>query len=152
VDQYYATYLHRAADAEGRAAWVAALLGGMSEEQVAAGFLTSAEYQQAHASPTAYLSGLYADVLGRQPDAPGLAAWQQAAQGGLSRQALAEGFLQSPEKQLQFVDRSYTDFLGRAGEPSGVAAWMTALQGRQLSPDQVAQAFLASDEFYDRTG
>jgi hypothetical protein len=151
VDQLYATYLHRAADAEGRAAWTVALLGGMSEEQVAAGFLTSAEYQQAHASPTAYPSGLYADVLGRQPDAPGLAAWQQAAQGGLSRQALAEGFLQSPEKQLQLVDRYYADFLGRAGEPSGVAAWMTALQGRQLSPDQVAQAFLASDEFYNRT-
>jgi hypothetical protein len=28
---------------------------------------------------------------------------------------------------------------------------MTALQSSRLSPDQVAQAFLASDEFYDRT-
>jgi hypothetical protein len=148
VDQFYATYLHRAGDASGRAFWVSALLGGVSEQQVAAGFLTSAEYQQAHASPTAYLFGLYADVLGRAPDPDGLASWQAAAQGGLSREALADGFLRSPEKQLQLVHGYYTDFLGRAGEPAGVAAWMTALQGRQLSPDQVAQAFLASDEFY----
>jgi sugar lactone lactonase YvrE len=150
VDQFYATYLHRPADAEGRAAWTAALLGGVSEEQAAGGFLTSAEYQQSHASPTAYLFGLYADVLGRAPDPDGLASWQAAAQSGLSREALADGFLQSPEKQVQFVDRDYADFLGRAGDQAGVAAWMTALQGRRLSPDQVAQAFLASVEFYDR--
>jgi sugar lactone lactonase YvrE len=152
VDQFYATYLHRAGDASGRALWVSALLGGVSEQQVVMGFLTSSEYQQAHASPTDYLFGLYADVLGRAPDPDGLASWQAAAQVGLSRETLAEDFLQSPEKHLQFVDGYYTGFLGRAGEPTGVAAWMTALQGRQLSPDQAAQAFLASDEFYDRTG
>src|SRR5262249_48960785 len=103
-DQFYATYLHRAADALGRAYWVRALLGGMSEEQVAAGFLTSEEYGLAHASPTAYLFGLYADVLGRAPDPDGLDAWQTAAQGGLSREGLAVGFLESREKHLQLVD------------------------------------------------
>src|SRR5262249_13885843 len=126
----------------------AALLGGMTEGQVAAGLLASAEYQQAHAGPTDYLAGLYADVLGRAADPAGLGYWQAAAQGGLSREALADGFLQSWEKPLQFVDRYYADFLGRAGEPAGVAAWLAALQSSRLSPDQVAQAFLASDEFY----
>jgi sugar lactone lactonase YvrE len=150
VDQFYATYLHRMADAEGRAAWINALLGGMTETETIRGFLTSTEYLQAHAGTTAYVTALYADVLGRQPDEPGLAAWQQAAQSGMSQEALADGFLQSPENHLQFVDRYYADFLGRAGEPAGVAAWMAALQSRQLSPDQVAQAFLASVEFYDR--
>jgi hypothetical protein len=150
VDQFYATYLHRAADASGRAFWVSALLDGVSEEQVAAAFLTSAEYEQAHPDLDAYLSGLYADVLGRAPDPDGLASWQAAAQGGVSREALADAFLQSPEKQLKCVDGYYADFLGRAGEPSGVAAWMAAMQSSQLSPEQVAQAFLASVEFYDR--
>jgi hypothetical protein len=149
VDQFYATYLHRAADAGGRAFWVSALAGGMGEEQVAEGFLTSAEYRQAHASPAAYLSGLYADVLGRTPDPDGLAAWQSAAQGGLSQEALADGFLHSREEHLQVVDRYYTDYLGRAGEPAGVAGWVEALEAG-LDPAQVAQAFLASDEFYAR--
>src|SRR5262249_57803766 len=78
VDQFYATYLHRAADASGRTFWVNALVGGMSEADVAAGFLASAEYRQAHASPTAYLFGLYADVLGPAPDPHGLDARQAA--------------------------------------------------------------------------
>jgi hypothetical protein len=150
VDQFYATYLHRAGDASGRALWVSALLGGMSEQQVAAGFLTSAEYQQAHASLTNYLTGLYADVLGRAADPDGLASWQAAAQAGLSREALVEDFLQSPEKHLQFVDRYYADFLGRPGDPAGVAAWLAAMQSNRLSPYEVAQAFLVSLEFWDR--
>src|SRR5262249_22265939 len=41
VDQCYATYLHRAPDAPGRAGWVGAPLGGLSEDEVARGFLTS---------------------------------------------------------------------------------------------------------------
>jgi hypothetical protein len=147
VDEFYVTYLHRTADAAGRTGWVSALLGGMSEAEVARGFLTSEEYLQAHASTTAYLFGLYADVLGRVPDPDGLAGWQQAAQGGMSREALAEGLLTSHEEDVQLVARYYADYLGRAGEPAGVAGWVAALQDGQLSPAQVAQAFLACDEF-----
>jgi hypothetical protein len=152
VDPFYSTYLHRAADAVGRAFWVNELLGGLSEEAVAEGFLTSAEYQQAHAGTAAYLTGLYADVLGRAPDASGLDSWQTAAQGGLSPAQIADGFLQSQEAERQLVDHCYADYLGRAGEPAGVQAWLSELQSGLLSPAQVAQAFLASNEFFSRAG
>jgi hypothetical protein len=152
VDQLYATYLHRAADTAGRAHWINALLGGASEADVARGVLTSAEYQQAHADMTAYLFGLYADVLGRTADAAGLEAWQAAAQSGLSREALAEAFLGSREAYQQLMDRYYSDYLGRAGDAAEVAYWLGALQSGRLSAGQVAQAFLASDEFYSRAG
>jgi hypothetical protein len=150
VDQFYATYLHRSADAFGRAFWVNSLRGGVSEEQVAEGFLTSAEYRQAHAGTDAYLTGLYADVLGRTPDAAGLDYWQAAAQGGLSPAQLADAFLGSPEADERRVDGYYRDYLARSGEAAGVAFWVGALQGGGLTPDQVAQAFLASDEFYNQ--
>jgi hypothetical protein len=152
VDQLYATYLHRAADAPGRALWVNALLGGASESDVALGFLTSAEYQQSHADPSAYLYGLYGDVLGRTPDAGGLDGWQSAAQGEMSRAALAEAFLHSPEAYQQLMDTYYSDYLGRSADSAGEAYWVGALQSRQWSPDQVAQVFLASDEYYSRAG
>jgi hypothetical protein len=152
VDQFYATYLHRAADAFGRAFWVNELLGGMSESQVAEGFLTSAEYQQAHAGTTAYLFGLYADVLGRTPDPAGLDYWQAAAHSGLSPAQIADGFLGSAEEQQRLVAGCYANYLGRSGEASGVQYWLDALQAHQLSPAQVAQAFLASDEFFSRNG
>jgi hypothetical protein len=122
----------------------------MSEEQVAKGFLTSAEYQQAYAGLTAYLFGLYADVLGRSPDPGGLAAWQSAAQAGLGREALAAGFLHSEEADRQAVDRYYADYLGRTGSPADVGRWVGALRGGRLALDKVALAFLASDEFYDQ--
>jgi hypothetical protein len=150
VDQFYATYLHRAADAPGRAGWINALLGGMSEEAVARGFLASDEYRQAHASPTAYLFGLYADVLGRSPDPDGLDGWQQAAQDGLSREALADGFLRSAEADRQLLAQDYRAYLGREPHAAGEAAWLADLQGNRLTPAQVAEALLASDEFFVR--
>jgi hypothetical protein len=152
VDQFYATYLHRAADAAGRALWVSALEGGMSERDVAANFLTSDEYRQAHADTKAYLTGLYTDVLGRAPDADGLAGWQAAVGAGLSPAALADAFLGSEEAARQAVDQCYADYLGRDGSPAEVAGWVGALQAGGLTPDQVAQAFLASDEFYSQAG
>jgi hypothetical protein len=152
VDQLYVTYLHRAADAFGRAFWVNSLLGGASEDQVAEGFLTAAEYRQAHAGTDAYLTGLYADVLGRAPDAAGLDYWQAAAQSGQSPAQLADGFLGSLEADEQRVNGYYRNYLGRDADSAGAQAWLSLLQSGQLSPAQVGQAFLASDEFFARAG
>src|SRR5262249_31141833 len=44
VDQYYATFLHRAADPVGRAGFVNLFLAGAGETDVARVFLTTAEY------------------------------------------------------------------------------------------------------------
>jgi hypothetical protein len=151
VDQFYATYLHRTADPAGRAYWVNQLMMGATEAEVATGFLTSEEYSLAHRSTVSYLFGLYADVLGRTPDADGLDAWLGAAQGGLGRTALADGFLLSPEADLRQVAGDYANYLGRSGEAAGVAAWLGALENGE-SAAQVAEAFLASDEFFTRAG
>src|SRR5262249_51307245 len=150
VDQFYATYLDRAADAAGRAGWVNALLSGMSEAEVARGFLTSEEYRQAHVDTPAYLFGLYADVLGRGPGPDGLENWQRAAQGGLSPAQLADAFLGAREADAGRVDGYYHTYLGRDADAAGAQAWLRQLRGGQLTPDQVAQAFLASDEFFSR--
>jgi hypothetical protein len=150
VDQFYATYLRRPADRPGRAAWINALEHGMSEDEVSRGFLTSEEYRQAHSDTTAYLKGLYANVLGRTADAAGMAAWQQAAQGGLSHAALADGFLQSAEQAQRLVDQHYARYLRRFAEPAGKEVWVEALLKHRLSPAQIAKEFLAADEFFAR--
>jgi hypothetical protein len=146
VDGFYATYLHRAADAPGRASWVSALLAGASEAEVARGFLTSAEYLQAHPDLPGFVRGLYADVLGRTPEAAELAGWVQA---GHSRASIADAFLHSPEELARLVGGLYAEFLGREGEPAGVQGWVAGLQGG-LSWSQAAVGFLASDEFLAR--
>jgi streptogramin lyase len=148
VDQFYTTYLHRGADPAGRTFWTNALQGGLSETAVANAFLTSDEYLQGHRDPTAYLTGLYADVLGRSADAAGLAFWQQTAQGGMSGAALAEAFLDSREANQRLVDRSYAEDLGRPADPAGAAAWVEALASHRLTPARVEQMILASEEFF----
>jgi hypothetical protein len=95
-----------------------------------------------------YLTGLYADVLGRSPGAAELASWQQAAQGGLSRAALADAFLDSGEENQKLVDGYYADDLGRAADPASAAAWVEALASHRLSPALVDELVLASDEFF----
>jgi hypothetical protein len=152
VDQFFTTYLHRPADAYGRGYWTNALLYGASEEMVIEGILTSAEYQQAHAGTTAYLTGLYADVLGRTPDPSGLDYWQAAAQSGLSPAQIADGFLGSLEADEQRVGGYYRNYLGRDADTAGAQVWLNLLQSGQMSPAQVAQAFLATDEFFSRAG
>jgi hypothetical protein len=153
VDGFYHQYLNRHADPGGRAHWVSLLQSGaLGEAEVERGFLTSEEYRRDHADLTAFLSGLYADVLGRTSDAAGLAAWQAAARAGMSRADLADGFLRSREANRQRIDQFYSQYLGRTGEAQGVLSWEGQLQRGVLSPSQVAHAFLGSEEFFARAG
>lgn len=148
VDGYYTRYLHRAADPGGRASWVNAFLAGASEDEIQAGFLISGEYAAAHTTDTSYVTGLYNDVLGRAPDA-GQAGWVAALQNGASRQSVALDFLGSPEALTNLVKSYYTTFLNRPASPEEVAGWLAFLQSGQLTEDEVAVAFLSSDEFYN---
>ena len=118
------------------------------ETQVEIGFLTSPEYQLAHAADDAFIKGLYADVLGRQADAGGLAFWEEFARHSFGRAAMAEGFLTSTEEYERLVDNYYTSFLGRHADPIGEMEWVMALQSRMQSPAQVAEGVLDSDEFW----
>jgi hypothetical protein len=150
VDDYYAQFLHRKADPAGRQAWINAMLAGMSETDVERAFLTSDEYVLTHPDSTAYVFGLYADVLGRQPDPNGLLDWEQAALNGASRADLAQSFLTSEEADVDLLDSYYADYLGRTPEPSGQAGWLGALTGQLASPASVGEAILASVEYFNR--
>jgi endoglucanase Acf2 len=152
VDQFYAAYLHRAADPVGRAVWVGALLSGLGEAGVAAALLASPEYQAGHAGAAAFVTALYADVLGRAPDAAGLAGWVGAATSGQSRQAIATAFLRSAEAGGRLLDGYYADFLGRPADPAGRAFYLEGLLSGHLTWETVAEVFLASDEFANRAG
>jgi hypothetical protein len=148
VDSYYASFLHRAAGPVERAWWVNVFLAGATEEGVVEGFLTSAEYTAAHPSNSAFVDALYADVLLRSPDAAERAGWVAALQGGLSRAAVARGFVTSLEADTRLVDNFYQVFLRRPSDPGGLAAWVSALQAGTQTIGSVAEAILSSDEYF----
>jgi streptogramin lyase len=92
---------------------------------------------------TAEVTGLYNIILGRAPDAPGLAGWVGALKdGSLTLTQEATFFLDSTEYESRAITSYYEDFLGRTPAPSEVAGWVDYMQAGH-SEEQVAQLFLA---------
>jgi hypothetical protein len=148
VDGYYHSFLHRDADAAGRAFWVSQFATGADEAAVIQGFLTSAEYAQAHAGHAAFVEALYQDVLGRNADAGGEEYWLGRLAAGASQAGVVQGFLHSTEAVTRVVDSLYAAYLHRQGDAGGMNYWVQQLQSGQETLGKVAQAFLASPEFY----
>ena len=69
---------------------------------------------------------------------------------GGSRAEVAEAFLTSAERHRRAVDAYYRDFLHRPADAGGESGWLTALAKRRLSAGAVAEAFLASEEYFAR--
>lgn len=84
ADQYkdmldmYSAYFNRAPDAYGIAYWASRLYEGMSLSQIAKSFFVQPETLAAFPASmttTQFVTQVYANALGRAPDAPGLAYW-----------------------------------------------------------------------------
>jgi Ca2+-binding RTX toxin-like protein len=99
VYRLYGATLDRAPDAEGFAGWVSTLDDGVGIQDVAAGFVNSPEFQSKYGNldDTGFVTLLYNNVLGRAPDAGGLADWLRLLDSGGSRTAVVVGFSDSPE-------------------------------------------------------
>ncbi len=116
VYRLYQATLDRDPDLAGFLNWTGKLAGGLSFGAVIAGFVNSAEFRAAYGqtSDRDFLTLLYANVLGRAPDATGLNSWlTQLANGTRSREQVVEGFVQSRE------------FIAATAAP--LRDWMTAL-------------------------
>jgi len=147
VDQDFTTFLHRTPSPADRMAVVNGFLAGLTETQVSLIFLTSQEYQVAHASDDAYVTGLYQDVLGHAPDSAGQAFWVGQLQNSVSRQTVAMDFLTSQEFDKLTVDGYYRTFLARAVDSVGEQFWISILMNRQGTLETVAESFLTSNEY-----
>src|SRR5262249_39079567 len=124
------------------------MLNGATEEQVIVQFVSSAEYSAEHPTNVSYVTGLYTDVLGRSPDTAGLNAWLLALQNGTSRTAVATALVNSAEAAKRVVDSYYLNFLRRQADTAGELSWIAQLQSGQANFGSVAEAFLASDEYF----
>jgi glucose/arabinose dehydrogenase len=104
-----------------------------------------------------FVVAVYRNVLGREPDPGGLAAWRQALDSGsYTRGQVMLGFSQSGEFLSKphvifsvFVAQLYSILLGRTGEPAGYDAWVTYLEAGG-SPNTAIEVFLNSGEYRAR--
>lgn len=98
--------------------------------------------------PTCYVTGLYRDVLGREPDAGGLVSWVGAIEGGVGASSVADGFVRSEEARVSFVVDRYESLLRREPDAAGLDGWVKAMLGG-LDEDTMTIGFLASPEYWE---
>jgi hypothetical protein len=129
VENFYATYLKRPADRGGLQGFVAALAHGTTAEAVKATILGSNEYfhTRGHGTNQGFLSVLYEDVLGRQVDRAGLAAWLPVLVVW-PRNVIAHMVIDSPEAEQRLVQGYYQQILGHAADSAGLSGFVASLQ------------------------
>jgi hypothetical protein len=94
---------------------------------------------------TAYVTGLYHAILGRNPDPGGLAFWVNAMHAGVPDSEVASVFVNSREHSQNEVGYYYETFLGRAPDPAS-AFWVEELI-HGGSEANVIESILTSPEY-----
>jgi hypothetical protein len=159
VPGLYLHFLGRSTETAAEVAgWVAALASGVRDEQVAGGFVASAEaFQNAGNTNTAWVTGLYTNpalLNVPSPNPADVAGWVNVLLGGYAaqRQAVAAALVTSDEYRGNLVRADYAKYLGRTNESAAeVAGWVAALRTGS-SDEQIAAAFAGSAQYYTAHG
>ncbi|MBN9889816.1 DUF4214 domain-containing protein [Salipiger abyssi] len=115
VFRLYRAALDRDPDMQGFDNWSARLADDTPYFEVASGFVRSPEFRATYGEldNAGFVTLLYRNVLGREPDAQGLGNWTARLDDGMTRAEVVRGLAQSPE---------FT-----AGSAPGFEAWMRGL-------------------------
>lgn len=97
VARNYTEFLGRSYDVDGLNDWCGRINSGYGMDQVAYGFVFSAECTNMNLSNTDYVKMLYRGIFGREYDEAGLADWVNRLNTGTSREDVFWGFADSQE-------------------------------------------------------
>lgn len=162
----YQNTLGRAGDAGGVAFWLDRRATGMSTAELLIAFADSPENIERTGTrtpvtvPVGRVLRVYRAVLGREPDAGGLAFWVGQYNDGLSLADMAEQFTLQPEFESLYGDDPtneelvaavYLNVLGRNGDPGGMAFWLDQLE-TGLTVPELFVSFADSPENIENTG
>lgn len=139
------------------------------------GFVNSPEFINKHTSNREYLQVLYRAIFDREAGESELEYWQQIMEGGISRNYVLKGFVDSPEfgrlcgeygilqgtialKEVRdlypqiagFVNRLYKLTLDRDDDGGGINYWVDILVRKTKTPQTVAYGFVHSPEFINK--
>jgi uncharacterized protein DUF4214 len=157
IARLYFAYFNRVPDLAGFQYWLAQYRAGMSLNDISQVFASSAEFQGTYGSLTnsQFVTLVYQNVLGRPPDATGLAYWTNQLDSGLmTRGQVMVGFSESREYRQTsynrvFVTMTYYGMLRRMPDPGGFTYWVGQLDGGASALDLI-NGFLGSIEYHRR--
>lgn len=98
-----------------------------------------------------YVTKVYNDLFGRDPDPSGLATWTGLLQSGTPYAQVANAITASDEYRSRLITATYQRYLERSPDPAGLAFWLNLMRSGWHIEDMQA-GFIASDEFYARGG
>ncbi len=156
VTATYQKYLHRAPDGPGLAGWVRGMQAGLTDEQLEAFFIGSAEYIASrgagpgHWAP--WVTSMYQDLLGRTPSPAEVQQWVNGLDLGISTTYVAHGFAASAERETLRVTADYLNYLGRAPTAAEVAQWVKAFEQGWITNEDVLAGFVGSAEYFQKHG
>jgi len=116
----------------------------------AAAVVTASSGQQESANQL-YITQLYHTLLGRSPDAGGLAYFTSELNQGVSRTEIVMQVEESQEYLTDEVDSIYQKMLNRPADPSGLATF-TNMLANGASEEQVESIIAGSQEYYQTRG
>ena len=136
VVRLYAAYFLRLPDASGLAYWTKKFETGTSLNKISASFAASSEFTARYGSKTnsQFVTLIYQNIFGRNPDAAGLSYWTKKLDAGTSRGTVMTNFSESSEgvRKLQIhVDLALVG-LGLLGNVPSGAQRDLMLQGADL--------------------
>ncbi|HEV8061784.1 MAG TPA: DUF4214 domain-containing protein, partial [Gemmataceae bacterium] len=152
IGQAYKQFLNRTPDASGIAYWVLQMQQGLTDEHLEADFAASPEFFAVNGGTDAGLvTGMYKDLLLRNPDQAGLNYWVAQLQNGASVTVVAYGFTASPERESIRITNDYETYLGRQPDQAGLNYWLKAFVTGGATNEDLVAGFVGSDEYYAAT-
>jgi subtilisin family serine protease len=150
IDADCVLLLHHHVDSVHLNQWLRVFSSGGTESDVLRAILTSSDYSALHPSNVSYVKGVYSDLLGRAPTATELNNEVQKLSQTNGRATVAEDVLGSREYLDNLVEHDYRTFLNRGVDGVTQARLVASLQSGIDTPESVAVAILASDEYFHK--
>jgi uncharacterized delta-60 repeat protein len=132
VARLYFAYFLRIPDYEGLDFWINRFRGGNALDGISSAFASSPEFASRYGSLDngAFVTRVYQNVLGRAPDAGGLAFWKDRLdRNEMTRGQVMLGFSESTEYRATssssvYVTMLYFGMLRRSPDPAGFDFWV----------------------------
>jgi SpoIID/LytB domain protein len=152
VDDLYVAALGRSADGDGRGYWVSTMADGLKYEHMGTLFYGSPEYvKRAGNTNDAFVTSLYLNILGRQPDDDGKAYWVGLLDASQAAPAdVANAFYRSVESRRDRARALHLRVMD--AEPSTAAVETYAERLLLIDDLAVAAELAASPEFTEGAG
>ena len=155
IHRAFREVLNRPADPEGLKTYRHRIINeGWSEAQVITQLQRSAEARAVNADEA--IRKAYREVLGRDPDAHGLAHYRSKWREGWTQGQIRDDLRRSVEGRGNHIQaaitRAYRELLGRDPDPGGYANFERLMREKGYTERDVRAAIMASDEYRQRRG